>query len=131
MFNIGDFYNESFEVTDDVYKTFLYAFKDKNPMHVDKEYSCKYGFTDILMHGNILNGFISYFVGQKLPIKNVILISQNINYKTPFYLNEKLFFKMKVIEIYKSVNVITFKFNFTKIKGVNVANGRVQIKILS
>ena len=79
------------------------------------------------MHGNILNGFLSYFIGECLPTKDVIILSQQINYNKPVYLNDNLEFEAEVAEVYESVNVIKFKFLFKNSIGTIVAKGNFQI----
>jgi acyl-CoA thioesterase FadM len=79
------------------------------------------------MHGNILNGFVSYFIGECLPTKNVIIHSQEIQFKNAVYLNDELQFKSEIIGIYESVNAIEFKFDFKNKEGKTVAKGKIQI----
>ena len=131
MFKIGDEFNSKFKISKDIYDGFVNIFNDKNPMHVDLVFAKNHGFSGKVMHGNILNGFISYFIGEQLPVKNIVILTQSINYSNPVYLNDILNFKALVFEIYESVNVINFKFNFTNHKSVVVAKGKVQIKILN
>ena len=128
--NIGDIFINHFKVSDEVYKGFLKIFEDYNPMHTDLHFSTNYGYSDILMHGNILNGFLSNFVGEKLPIKNVVIISQEIKFNKPVYLNDVLELNVEISEIYESVNVINFKYKFQNSKSMSVAKGKIQIKIL-
>jgi 3-hydroxybutyryl-CoA dehydratase len=127
----GKEFVHDFEVSSEIYSGFISTFKDRNPMHTDEEYAKLKGFTGKLMHGNILNGFLSYFIGELLPVKNVIIISQSIRYNSPVYLNEKLVFKAKIESITESVNVVELKFSFLssftqKLK----AKGIIQIQLL-
>ena len=69
IFKIGDTFNEEFHVSDEIYAGFIQLFKDKNPLHTDQEIAIKKGFKGMVMHGNILNGFLSYFIGECLPTK--------------------------------------------------------------
>ena len=128
MFKIGDRFNTKFKISKDIYDGFINIFNDKNPMHVDIDFAKNYGYSEMVMHGNILNGFISYFIGEELPVKNVVILSQNIKYSNPVYLNDLLQFNASVFEIYESVNVVNFKFKFINQKNITVANGKVQIK---
>ena len=80
------------------------------------------------MHGNILNGFISYFIGEELPVKEIVILSQDIKFNNPVYLNDILQLNVSVFEIYESVNVINFKFKFINHKNITVAKGKFQIK---
>ncbi len=82
------------------------------------------------MYGNILNAFISYFIGECLPTKDVIIHSQEIVYKNPVFLNEKLNFEARVSGIYEAVNAIEFKYKFIKPDEKIAAKGLIQIGLL-
>lgn len=127
MFKVGDKTKLNFVIDDAVYKGFITVFKDTNPLHTNPEYAVSKGFKERVMHGNILNGFLSYFVGECLPTKDVIIHSQQINFSKPVYLNDKLEFEAEVDEIYESVKVIKFKFYFKNVEGKSVAKGNIQI----
>lgn len=129
--SLGDAFELSFIVDQVKYSGFINLFNDNNPLHVNAEFAKKLGFSDVVMHGNILNGFLSFFIGECLPIKNVIIHSQEIQFKKPVYLNDKLDFIAKVSEFYESVNVYVFKFDFFNHNSVKVAKGKIQIGILT
>jgi len=83
LFEVGNKYNLNFQGTETVYNSFLTAFKDNNPLNSNNEFALEKGFTSKVMHGNILNGFVSYFVGEFLPTKNVIIHTQHIQFNNP------------------------------------------------
>lgn len=130
MFKIEDTFTESFTVTDEIYHGFITLFKDQNPLHTDVTFATEKGFKAEVMHGNILNGFLSYFIGEGLPTKNVIIHSQEIQYKNPVYLNDALEFKATVVGFYVSVNAVEFKFDFKNSEAKVVAKGKIQIGLL-
>lgn len=130
IFEIGDKFEEHFIVTDETYQGFIQLFNDKNPLHTNREFALAKGFKDKVMHGNILNGYLSYFIGECLPTKNVIIHLQEIQYKNAVYLNDKLDFTAIVIGIYESVNAIEFKYNFKNAVSKTVAKGKFQIGLL-
>lgn len=127
IFELGEKFEESFIVSDEIYNGFIHAFKDKNPLHTNRQFALDKGFKGVVMHGNILNGFVSYFIGECLPTKNVIIHSQEIQFKNAVYLNDELQFKSEIIGIYESVNTIEFKFDFKNKEGKTVAKGKIQI----
>jgi len=129
-FKLNDKFTQAFTVTGEVYDGFIKLFKDTNQLHTDERFANLYNFKGCVMHGNILNGFISYFVGECLPIKNVIIHSQEIQFKQPVYLNDKLIFEALVDGIYESVNAIEFKFSFKNNELKVVAKGKIQIGLL-
>jgi 3-hydroxybutyryl-CoA dehydratase len=130
MFTLGDKYENFFVVNEQVYNGFISIFKDTNPLHTDEQFAINKGFKGCVMHGNILNGFVSYFIGECLPDKDVIIHKQEIIYKNPVYINDQLLFEAQLVEIYESVNSFLFKFTFKNEDLKVVAKGQVQIGLL-
>lgn len=130
IFKVGDIFNENFTVSDEIYTGFVGLFKDKNPLHTNEEFAVKKGFKGRVMHGNILNGFLSYFIGETMPTKDVIIHSQEIQFKNAVYLNDTLQFKAEIIGFYESVNAVEFKFDFRNSEKKVVAKGKIQIGII-
>ena len=131
MLKLSEEFNHDFIVSEIIYNGFIEIFNDRNPIHTNPSFSREFNFKDKVMHGNILNGFLSYFIGEILPVKNVVIISQTINFKNPVYLNDSLMFSAKVFETFQSVNIVSFKYSFVKDDKSIAANGKIQIKILS
>ncbi|MEP7263875.1 MAG: MaoC/PaaZ C-terminal domain-containing protein [Bacteroidota bacterium] len=129
-FTEGQLFYTTFNVSEDVYDGFISTFHDRNPLHTDATFAREKGFKDKVMHGNILNGFLSCFIGEHLPYKNVIIHTQEIQYKKPVYLNDILSFTAEIISVTESVNVIEFKFFFENSEGIKVAKGKIQIGLL-
>jgi acyl dehydratase len=127
----GQEFQIDFLVSDSVYQGFLQTFKDHNPLHTQADFARVHGFKGEVMHGNILNGFLSYFIGEGLPTKEVIIHSQNIQFKLPVYLNDHLKFYSRIEEVYESVHAFLFKFYFENGEGKKVAKGEIQIGILT
>jgi 3-hydroxybutyryl-CoA dehydratase len=128
--NKGDVFTSSFKVNSEIYNGFISLFKDKNPLHTNSEYAVDKGFSDKVMHGNILNGFLSYFIGECLPSKDVVIQTQEIKYLKPVYLNDQILLHAEIDEVYDSVNTIDFKYFFENQHKVKVARGKIQIGLL-
>ncbi len=130
--NVGDVFTNSFIIDQSVYDGFINVFRDCNPLHLDDIFAQKNGFNSKVMHGNILGGFLSFFIGECLPIKNVIIHSQQIKYLKPVYLSDNLVLNAIVESVHHSVNVIDFKFQFErKVDTTIVAKGKIQIGLLN
>ena len=128
--HVGDLFIEKFAITQEVYDSFKMTFKDFNLLHTDDAYAKTKGFREKVMHGNILCGFLSSFVGEFLPVKNTIIHSTEIVYKKPCYLNDVVHLEASLIEAYESVEVYLFKFKFT-VQDELRASGKLQIGILN
>ena len=130
IFKIREIFTQTFVITDKVYEGFLEIFKDYNPLHMDEQFAASLGFKGKVMHGSILSGFLSYFIGECLPDKNVIIHSQEIQFKNAVYLNDELLFEAKITAIHESVNTVQFKFTFKNKDADVVSKGRIQIGLL-
>jgi acyl dehydratase len=126
----GQQFRQSFRVTDQVYKGFIQISGDHNPLHTDEAFAQSKGFRGRVMHGNILNCFVSFFIGECLPVKNVIIHAQSIKYSLPVYLNDEVEFVAEIEGFYESVQTYEFKFYFKNADGKKVAKGDVQIGLI-
>ena len=119
-----------FLVSESVYTGFMSTFADRNPYHVDDEIARAKGFKRRIMHGNILCGFLSYFVGQCLPTSNVVIQSETIAFHKPVYLGDELSFEAEVTDFFESVNTAEIRFQFVNQSGAKVAKGNLSIGLL-
>lgn len=123
-------YRHEFVVTDEVYQAFQACSGDYNPLHTQKDFAASKGFKECVMYGNILNGFVSYFIGMLLPTQEVIIHAQDITYRNPVFLHDVLSFSAQVSNISEAVQAVEFKFTFRNQQQVVVAKGHVSIGIL-
>lgn len=130
IFKVGDKFEESFVVSDKIQQSFIELSQDRNPLHTNSDFAINKGFKGRVMHGNILNGFLSYFIGECLPTKDVIIHSQEIQFKNAVFMDDKLSFSANVYEVYDSVNAVVFKYNFKNELSKVVAKGKIQIGII-
>lgn len=132
MISIGQKFSEEYKVTSQVYQGFLSAYDDRNPMHLDADFAKEHGYKDKIMHGNILCGFLSHFVGEKLPTKKVVIMSQTINFHRPFFEDDTLLFESVLKGLYAEDTVAEFKFKFkSKATGDLISKGSVQVNLLT
>ena len=124
----------TYQVTPDVYFSFQRCSGDFNPLHTDAAFAGEKGFPECVMYGNILNAFISHFVGMLLPTREVMIQSQDISFNKPVYLNDVIELEGVVETVSEAVNIIEYKLKFRRIKvGAKpelVAKGHVQIGLL-
>lgn len=122
-----------YKVTEEVYKAFQIVSGDMNPLHTDVDFARSKGMQDKVMYGNILNAFVSHFVGMQLPSPDVIILAQDINYHQPVYLNDEILLDAKVDEYSEAVKMISYKLIMYKVSDDSkqkVAKGHVQIKLI-
>lgn len=122
--------HRKFKVTEDVYHAFQVCSGDMNPLHTDENFAIDKGFPGRVMYGNIINAFVSTLIGMCMPTQDVIIHSQDIQYKNPVFLNDELEAEIKVNEIFESVKAIELKFLFRNSSNKIVSKGKVQIGLL-
>lgn len=130
LFSVNQEFNYNYSISGEVFDFFQKCSKDFNPLHTDTDFAIKKGFPERVMYGNILNAFLSHFIGEGLPTKNVIIHSQSIVYRNPVFMNETLEFKAIVSDIFEAVNTVEFKFKFIKPNGKIAAKGVIQIGVI-
>ncbi len=130
VFKIGEEHQAQLEITDSLLSEFETLSGDHNPMHVDSAYAQSFGFPRHIAFGNILGLIISQLVGVKLPVENVIIISQKVKYILPFFQGDWVFLKGIVTDVSDSVSVITLRLSFKNQNSAIIATGECIIKML-
>ena len=124
----------NYQVTPDVYYSFQRASNDYNPLHTDEAFAQRKGFNKRVMYGNILNGFVSHFVGMALPTRDVMIQTQDIQFRKPVFLGDTLTLKAEIETTSEAVEIINYKLKFYRQMGGGksslVATGHVQIGLL-
>lgn len=82
---------------------------DKNPLHINDTYAEKSRFGRKIVHGILVSSLISKIIGMKLPGEGSIYLEQNIRFRKPVYVDEKVIVKVTIIEI--NQNKFTLKTN--------------------
>lgn len=117
-----------YKISHGVYGHFLAAFDDRSPIHVDEAYAKACGHEGMVMHGTLLNGFLSHFVGMYFPGKNSLLLSVDIRYAQPSYLGDEITLEAEVARKLDAQKVIVLNVvlkNTTR--DCIAARGRVQV----
>lgn len=123
----------TYRVDQYVYYAFQQCSKDYNPLHTDKQFAESKGFPSCVMYGNILNAFVSHFVGMLLPTREIMIQSQEISFHKPVFLNDEILLKASVDTVSEAVGIILYKLKFYRTNAVKpqlVAKGSVQIGLL-
>ena len=123
----------TYHVTPDVYFGFQRISSDFNPLHTDEAFAKSKGFPERIMYGNILNAFVSNFVGMALPSRDVMIQTQDIQFRKPVYLGDEIKLKSFQEAVSEAVEIVNYKLKFYRMVGIKpelVATGHVQIGML-
>lgn len=125
----GEKKTHHFLMSEHVYLTFQKCSGDINVLHIDDNYAIEKGFIQKVMYGNILNNFISYFVGMCMPCADVMLLKQDIIYLQPIYMGDNIDMIVNISDSYPKYNILDFKYIFKR-NDMLIARGHFQIKLL-
>lgn len=122
--------SRDYVITPDVYRLFLDAFQDHSPVHVDEEFAKARGFSGRVMHGSILNGFVSHFIGMYFPGRFSFLLSVDLRYSNPSYLGDAIRLDATVTQKMDSHNIIILDAMLANTtRNLLAARGRIQVMI--
>ena len=95
---IGDDFEKEFIVTDDKVRTFAKISGDDNPLHVNDDFASKTRFGKRIAHGILITSFISKVIGRDFPGDGTIYVSQQVKFKRPVFINDKVTVRIKILE---------------------------------
>jgi acyl dehydratase len=117
-------------ITPEVYAHFLAAFQDHSPVHVDEAFAKSRGFSGKVMHGSLLNGFVSHFVGMCFPGRFSLLLSVDLRFANPSYLGDTICVEAVVSQKMDAQKVIVLDAALTNTtRNCLAARGRIQVML--
>jgi 3-hydroxybutyryl-CoA dehydratase len=125
---LGTTFCKQYVINQEIYQRFLDLFGDNSPLHVSDDAAISCGFSSKLMHGAILNGFISNFVGMHFPGRRALELGLEIRFLKPAYLGDVLDLEATVKGRLESRNVVQLNFHFRR-ERIAIASGTVSIMI--
>ena len=75
--------SEKITITDKMVRDFSELVGDKNPIHLDDEYSKNSIFGKRIVHGMLLSSFFSKIIATNYPGEGSIYLKQDLNFKNP------------------------------------------------
>lgn len=119
-----------YQITPEVRSAFLAGFNDRSPLHIDLEFAKAAGYSRLIMHGSILNGFLSHFVGMVFPGRPAMLLSADLRYLQPCFLKDEIQLRVTVAQKNDTSRVLVLHVRFTRHgDDAIVASGRVMVMV--
>jgi 3-hydroxybutyryl-CoA dehydratase len=96
---------------------------DKNPVHLDAEYTEKSRFRERIAHGMLTASLVSAVLGMKLPGPGSVYLSQSLEFKAPVKFGEVIEAEVEVIEKTVEKNRVRLKTVVRNQDGTTVLEG--------
>jgi 3-oxoacyl-[acyl-carrier protein] reductase len=127
---VGNRHERDYVITPETYGHFLAAFNDHSPVHVDEAFAKSRGFTGRVMHGALLNGFVSHFIGMWFPGRFSLLLAADLRYSNPACLGDTINLAVVVSQKMDTSNLVVLDATLTNTtRNSLAARGRLQVMI--
>ena len=102
---------------------------DKNPLHIDEDYAIQNGFDTTVVHGFLICAKISGLIGMVLPGRRCLLVSEELEFPNPVYVNDHVEIRAQIKEKHHDLKLVKLKVMVKK-GSITVARGNITCKIL-
>jgi len=104
---------------------------DTNPVHLDEDYARGTRFAGRIIHGMLVASLISTVLGTVLPGPGAIYMSQQMSFRAPAKVGERLTAKVRVIDWDGTKGRITLATEVVTGAGIQVIVGEAKLAIIS
>ncbi len=116
-------------ITEDDIHTFADLIGDHNSVHLDDEYARKTRFGRRIAHGMLCGSLISAVIGEQLPGRGAVYLSQTFRFVAPVYPGESITARVTVVKIREDKNILTLETVCEKQNGETVITGEAVVLI--
>lgn len=128
MYKIGDFYSEKIVATDEIICEIAKVSGDINPIHLDENYAKGTIFGRRIAHGLFCLNAVSKLIGNNLPGRGSILLSQTFQYKKPVYIDDEVEVIIRIADIRFEKNIYILEVCCKNQNGEVVLMGESKVK---
>ena len=133
-FEVGQCFSKKFILSETLVSDFAELVGDNNPIHLDSSYASKTFFGRRIAHGALIYGFISSILGVDFPGEGSVLVSQELSFIKPIFLDDAVTIFVKIIKIDKVKNNLILSINCLKndkdANEISVLKGKTTVKYL-
>lgn len=128
--NIGDTFEQSREVTDELIRQFAEVSGDYNPIHLDEEFAKTTRFGKRIAHGMLGGAFISAVLGYEFKVRKIIYLSQTLKFVAPVFIGDTVTAKATVKSIRSDKPIVTVETICENQAGETLIKGEAVLMLL-
>lgn len=103
---------------------------DTNPLHMDREYARRQGFSGRVVHGMLLGAFLSRVLGTDLPGTGVLWLSQDTRFLLPVYIDDEIRIVVRVKHKSDALRTLLLETVVLNQHGGKVLQGEAKVMVL-
>jgi len=126
---VGDVATITKTITDADIHTFADLIGDHNSVHLDEEFAAQTRFGRRIAHGMLSGSLISAVIGEKLPGRGAVYLSQSFKFIAPVYPGDTITARATVLKIREDKNILTLETVCEKQGGETVITGEAVVMV--
>jgi acyl dehydratase len=127
MFKLGDRAEISKRIEERDVHAFADTVGDHNPLHLDAAFASTTRFGKPIAHGFLAASLISAVLGNKLPGKGTIYLSQTLQFRAPVYIGDTVTASVLIVDVRTDKPIITLDTKCTNQKGDLLITGQAVV----
>lgn len=128
-FKVGDSATITKTITDADIQTFADLIGDHNSVHIDDEFAAQTRFGRRIAHGMLGGALISAVLGEKLPGRGTVYLSQSFKFIAPVYPDDTITARVTVTKLREDKNILTLETVCEKQTGETVITGEAVVLV--
>ena len=104
---MGEEISHTRNITEDLHNQFMILSGDNSPIHSSLEFARHFGYKERLGYCFLITAIISEIYGTIFPGGSELCLKQDCNFPNPYYVNDDINFKVKVINKNESLRLLT------------------------
>ena len=124
---VGDVATLTKTITDEDIHAFADIIGDHNSVHLDDEFAKTTRFGRRIAHGMLSGALISAVIGERLPGRGAVYLSQTFKFVAPVYPGDTVTARVTVLKIREDKNILTLETVCEKEGGETVVTGEAVV----
>jgi acyl dehydratase len=125
----GDTVRWRHEVTAEEVDAFARLSGDVNPLHLDDAFGQQHGFRGRVVHGALVNAFISRILGTELPGPGCLWLSQTTRFAHPVYIADPIEVVVRVVHKSESLRTLVLETTVENMRGETLLVGEAKVAV--
>jgi phosphate acetyltransferase len=125
----GDAVRWRHEVTAEEVDAFARMSGDVNPLHLDDAFSEERGFRGRVVHGALVNAFISRLLGTELPGPGCLWLSQSTRFTRPVYVADPIEVVVRVVHKSEALRTLVLETTVENLLGETLLVGEAKVSV--
>ena len=120
---VGQTARRSATLTADHVRMYSELTGDRNPLHIDREFTAATRFKELIVQGGLTTGLLHALVAMDLPGPGSVFLEQHWRFTNPVYIGDTITAEGEVKEVHKTKPVSRLAVRVTRQTGERVLEG--------